>query len=124
MAVSVQIIIAVSLSIIAIYYLALTFLAVLTYLKIKALQRYFTTTVKEKLELSLDHLQNASARFETLSDDTSSKIEDFSQLIPETKDKLQELIDLLDLFQTRVRGPLLNLAAVIKVIGEKINRLV
>ena len=120
---SIQVIIAVSLSIIALYFLVLTVISVLVYLKIRLLQRYLSTTVREKLELSLEHLQGIGARLESLSEDTSNKIEDFTELIPETRDKLQELIDLLDLFQSRIRGPLLNMAAVIKVIGEKFSRM-
>ena len=72
--------------------------------------------------MTLGHLQNIAVRLESLTDDTSSKIEDFSQLIPETRDRLQELIDLLDLFQSKIRGPLLNIASIIKVIGDKFSR--
>ncbi len=122
MLVSVQIIVAVSLAVIALYFLFMTVISVLLYLKLRRLQAYFATTVREKLEVSLGHLQNIGARLEDLADDTSSKIEDFSQLIPETRDKLQELIDLLDIFQSRIRGPLLNLAAFFKVIGDKFSR--
>ena len=122
MLVSVQIIVAVSLAVIALYFLFMTVISVLLYLKLRRLQAYFATTVREKLEVSLGHLQNIGARLEDLADDTSSKIEDFSQLIPETRDRLQELIDLLDLFQSKIRGPLLNIASIIKVIGDKFSR--
>jgi hypothetical protein len=118
----VQIVIAVSLSVIAFYFLVLTVISVLVYLKLRRLERYFSTTVKGNLELTLGHLQNIATRLEGLADDTSSKIEDFSQLIPETRDRLQELIDLLDIFQSRIRGPLLNIASIIKVIGDKFSR--
>jgi len=120
----VQIIIAVSLAVIAFYFLVLTVISVLVYLKIRCLQNYFSSTVKGNVELTLGHLQNIATRLESLTDDTSNKIEDFSQLIPETRDRLQELIDLLDLFQSRIRGPLLNIASIIKVIGDKFNRTV
>lgn len=122
MELSIQIIIAVSLAIIALYCLVRTVLSLLVYRKILLLQKYLTTTVRENLDISLEHLRNIAARLDSLSEDTSRKIEDFSDLIPETRDKLQELIDLLDLFQSRIRGPLLNMAAIIKVIGEKFNR--
>mgnify|MGYP001350350458 CR=1 FL=1 len=118
----VQIIIAVSLSVIAFYFLVLTVISVLVYFKLRRLERYFSATVKGNLEMTLGHLQNIAVRLESLTDDTSSKIEDFSQLIPETRDRLQELIDLLDLFQSKIRGPLLNIASIIKVIGDKFSR--
>ena len=118
----VQIIIAVSLSVIAFYFLVLTVISVLVYFKLRRLERYFSATVKGNLEMTLGHLQNIAVRLENLTDDTSSKIEDFSQLIPETRDRLQELIDLLDLFQSKIRGPLLNIASIIKVIGDKFSR--
>lgn len=119
----VQIIIAVSLSVIAFYFLVLTVISVLVYLKLRRLERYFSTTVKGNLEQTLGSLQDIAARLVSLTDDTSSKIEDFSQLIPETRDRLQELIDLLDIFRSRIRGPLLNIASIIKVIGDKFSRI-
>jgi len=123
MATSIQVIIAISLVIIALSFAVRTVLSIILFSKFQHLQVYLSTTVREKLELTLGHLQNISARFESLSEDTGRKIEDFSELIPETKEKLEELIDLLDLFQSRIRGPLLNVAAIIKVIGEKFSRL-
>jgi hypothetical protein len=122
MSMTVQIIIAVSLAIIALYFLILTVLSLYVFVRFLAIQKYFNTTLKVRLEAVLDQVQKIAVQFEDLSTVTRRKLEDFTELIPETKLKLEEIIALLDLFQSHLRGPLLKVAAVIKVIGEKINR--
>lgn len=122
MSTTVQVIIAVAVSIIAIYYLVLTALAVTAYLKFRALQSYVRNVVRDKLETSLDHLKNISERVEQVADNTADKVEDLTGILPELRDKMQELIDLLDLVQEKLRNPLLNIVSAVKVFSDKMHR--
>jgi len=119
---TVQVIIAVAVSIIAIYYLVLTALAVSAYLKYRSLEQYVRGLVRDKLDSSLDHLKNISERVEEVADNTAGKVEDLTGILPELRDKMQELIDLLDLVQEKLRSPLLNIVSAVKIFSDKMNR--
>ena len=122
MSTTLQVIIAVSLSIIAIYFLLLTVLTVIAYLKLRAFQKYLEKALKEKLEVAFDHLQNITVSLEDLSTSTTRKVEDLTDVIPEIREKLEELVNLLDLVQEKLRNPLLNLVSALKVFSQKVNR--
>ncbi len=122
MSTTVQVVIAVAVSIIAIYYLVLTALAVTAYLKYRSLERYVRGLVRDKLDASLDHLKNISERVEEVADNTAEKVEDLTGILPELHDKLQELINLLDLVQEKLKSPLLNIVSAIKVFSDKMHR--
>jgi hypothetical protein len=122
MSMTIQVIIAVAVSIIAIYYLVLTALAVSAYLKYRSLERYVRGLVRDKLDASLDHLKSISERVEEVADNTAEKVEDFTGILPELRDKMQELIDLLDLVQEKLRSPLLNIVSAVKVFSDKMHR--
>ena len=122
MSTTLQIIIAVSLVIIAVYFLLLTVLTVLAYLKVRAFQRYLEGTMKERLEIAFEHLQNITVSLEDLSTSTTRKVEDLTDIIPDIRDKLEELVDLLDLVQEKVRSPLFNLISALKVFSQKVSR--
>ena len=119
---TVQIIIAVSLAIIAIYFLLLTVLTVIAYLKLRAFQKYLEKTMKDKLEVAFEHIQNITVSLEDLSTSTTRKVEDLTDVIPEIREKLEELVSLLDLVQNKLRNPLLNLVSALKVFSQKVNR--
>jgi hypothetical protein len=122
MSTTLQIIIAVSLVIIAVYFLLLTVLTVLAYLKVRAFQRYLDKILKERLEIAFEHLQNITVSLEDLSTSTTRKVEDLTDIIPEIREKLEELVDLLDLVQEKVRSPLFNLISALKVFSQKVSR--
>ena len=117
-----QVIIAVSLAIIAIYFLLLTVLTVLAFLKLRAFQAYMQKLLKDKIDNSLEHLKNITVSLEELTSSTAGKINELTDVIPELRDKLKEIIDLLDLVQEKLRNPLLNFVSAIKVFSEKMNR--
>jgi len=122
MSTTLQIIIAVSLVIIAIYFLLLTALTVIAYLKLRVFQRYLEKILKERLEIALEHLQNITVSLEDLSTSTTRKVEDLTEVIPEIREKMEELVDLLDLVQEKLRNPLLNLVSALKVFSQKVTR--
>jgi len=122
MSTTLQIIIAVALVIIAVYFLLLTVLTVLAYLKVRAFQRYLDKILKERLEIAFEHLQNITVSLEDLSSSTTRKVEDLTDIIPEIREKLEELVDLLDLVQEKVRSPLFNLISALKVFSQKVSR--
>ena len=122
MSTTLQIIIAVSLVIIAVYFLLLTVLTVMAYLKVRAFQRYLEKILKDRLEIAFEHLQNITVSLEDLSTSTTRKVEDLTDIIPEIREKLEELVDLLDLVQEKVRSPLFNLISALKVFSQKVNR--
>lgn len=122
MSTTLQIIIAVSLVIIAIYFLLLTVLTVIAYLKLRVFQRYLEKILKERLEIALEHLQNITVSLEDLSTSTSRKVEDLTEVIPEIREKMEELVDLLDFVQEKLRNPLLNLVSALKVFSQKVTR--
>jgi len=122
MSTTLQIIIAVSLVIIAIYFLLLTVLTVIAYLKLRVFQRYLDKILKERLEIALEHLQNITVSLEDLSTSTTRKVEDLTEVIPEIREKMEELVDLLDLVQEKLRNPLLNLVSALKVFSQKVTR--
>ena len=122
MSTTLQIIIAVSLVIIAIYFLLLTVLTVIAYLKLRVFQRYLEKILKERLEIALEHLQNITVGLEDLSTSTTRKVEDLTEVIPEIREKMEELVDLLDLVQEKLRNPLLNLVSALKVFSQKVTR--
>jgi signal transduction histidine kinase len=122
MSTTLQIIIAVSLVIIAIYFLLLTVLTVIAYLKLRVFQRYLEKILKERLEIALEHLQNITVSLEDLSTSTTRKVEDLTEVIPEIREKMEELVDLLDLVQEKLRNPLLNLVSALKVFSQKVTR--
>ncbi|HUU27480.1 MAG TPA: hypothetical protein VM123_06680 [archaeon] len=122
MSLTIQIVIAVSLAVIALYFLVLTILTVLAYLKLRAFQKYLEKGFKEKVEVALEHLQHISRHLEDLSESTTRKVEDLTDIIPEFREKLQDLVDLLDLAQNKMRNPLLNLIAAFRVFSEKVTR--
>ena len=122
MSTTLQIIIAVSLVIIAVYFLLLTVLTIMAYLKVRAFQRYLEKILKERLEIAFEHLQNITVGLEDLSTSTTRKVEDLTDVIPEIREKLEELVDLLDLVQEKVRSPLFNLISALKVFSQKVSR--
>jgi len=122
MSMTIQVIIAISLAVIALYFLLLTVITVLAYFKIRALKRYIEGVVRDKLEITLEHVTRISERMVSLTDDTAGKVEELTEVVPELRDKIQELIDLLDLVQSKLRNPLLNIVSVLKVFSEKIGR--
>jgi len=119
---TIQTVIAVSVAIIAIYFLLLSVLTVLAYLKLRSLRRYVEKLIKEKLETTLEHIENISRRLEDVSDSTSRKVEDLTDIIPELHEKLQEILELLALIQDKIRNPVLNLVAALKVFSDKVTR--
>jgi len=122
MSTTLQIIIAVSLVIIAIYFLLLTVLTVIAYLKLRVFQRYLDKILKERLEIAMGHLQNITVSLEDISASTARKVEDLTDVIPEIREKMEELVDLLDLVQEKLRNPLLNLVSALKVFSQRVNR--
>ncbi|MFH1068653.1 MAG: hypothetical protein V1794_03430 [Candidatus Glassbacteria bacterium] len=122
MSMTIQVIIAISLAVIALYFLLLTVITVLAYFKIRVLKRYIEGVVRDKLEITLEHVNRISERMVSLTDDTAGKVEELTEVVPELRDKVQELIDLLDLVQSKLRNPLLNIVSVLKVFSEKIGR--
>ncbi len=122
MSTTLQIIITVSLVIIAIYFLLLTVLTVIAYLKLRIFQRYLEKNMKERLEIAMGHLQNITVSLEDISASTARKVEDLTDVIPEIREKLEELVDLLDLVQEKLRNPLLNLVSALKVFSQRVNR--
>lgn len=122
MSTTVQIIIAVSLAIIAIYFLLLSVLTFIAYLKLRTFQRYVEKNLKEKLEIALERFQNITVSLEDLSTSTTRKVEDLTGVIPEIQEKMEELVDLLDLVQDKLRSPLLNLVSALKVFSQKVSR--
>lgn len=122
MSMTIQVIIAISLAVIALYFLLLTVITVLAYFKIRVLKRYIEGVVRDKLEITLEHVTRISERMVSLTDDTAGKVEELTEVMPELRDKVQELIDLLDLVQSKLRNPLLNIVSVLKVFSEKIGR--
>lgn len=122
MSTTLQIIIAVSLVIIAIYFLLLTVLTVIAYLKLRVFQRYLEKILKERLEIALEHLQNITVSLEDLSTSTTRKVEDLTEVIPEIREKMEELVDLLDFVQEKLRNPLLNLVSALKAFSQKVTR--
>ena len=97
-------------------------MTVIAYLKVRAFQRYMEKILREKLEIAFEHLQNITASLEDLSISTTRKVEDLTGVIPEIRDKIQELIDLLDLVQEKIRSPLFNLVSALKIFSQKVNR--
>ena len=122
MSMTIQVIVAVSLAVIALYFLLLTAVTLLAYFRVKAVKRYIETVVRDKLEESLEHIARISERVEQLTNDTAGKIEDLTEVVPELRDRLQELINLLDLVQGKMRSPLLNIVSALKVFSERISR--
>ncbi|OGF98707.1 MAG: hypothetical protein A3F83_12015 [Candidatus Glassbacteria bacterium RIFCSPLOWO2_12_FULL_58_11] len=117
-----QVIIAVSVAIIAFYFLLLTTLTIIAFLKLRAFQAYMQKLLKDKIDISLEHLKNITVSLEGLTSSTAGKINELTDVIPELRDKLKEIIDLLDLVQEKLRNPLLNFVSAIKVFSEKMNR--
>lgn len=119
---TVQVVIAVAVSIIAVYYLVLTALAIAAYLKYRALQRYIQSVVRERLDRSMEQIIRIGERVEEVADNTAEKFEDLTGVLPELRDKLLELIDLLDLVQEKLRSPLLNIVSAVKILSDKVHR--
>ena len=122
MSTTLQVIIAVSVAIIAFYFLLLTTLTIIAFLKLRAFQAYMQKLLKDKIDISLEHLKNITVSLEGLTSSTAGKINELTDVIPELRDKLKEIIDLLDLVQEKLRNPLLNFVSAIKVFSEKMNR--
>lgn len=119
---TVQVVIAVAVSIIAVYYIVLTVVAIAAYLKYRTLLRYVQTVVRERLDRSLEQIIRIGERVEEVADNTAEKFEDLTGVLPELRDKLQELIDLLDLVQEKLRSPLLNIVSAVKILSDKVHR--
>lgn len=122
MSMTIQIICAVSLALIALYFLVLTTLSIWTYLRIRNTIKYLRDLTTSKLEPALDVLQSASKNVQDLAESTSRKVDDFTDIIPETREKLEELIDLLDYVQNKMKNPLLNIVAAVRVLGDKMSK--
>ena len=122
MSMTIQIICAVSLALIALYFLVLTALSIWIYLRIRNTIKYLRDLTTGKLEPALDVLQSASKNVQDLAESTSRKVDDFTDIIPETREKLEELIDLLDYVQDKMKNPLLNIIAAVRVLGDKMSK--
>ncbi|MBN2289218.1 MAG: hypothetical protein JXQ83_07780 [Candidatus Glassbacteria bacterium] len=122
MSTTIQIICAVSLVVIALYFLVLTVLAIMAYLRIRKTIQYLREICASKLEPALDVLGSATRNLQELAESTSRKVDDFTEIIPETREKLEELIDLLDYVQDKMKNPLLNIVAAFKVLGDKFSK--
>jgi len=122
MSMPIQIICAVSLAIIAIYFLVLTIISIMAYLRVRKTIQYLRDISSSKIEPALDVLQNASRNLQDLADNTTRKVEDFTDIIPETRQKLEELVDLLDYAQNKMKNPLLNIVAAVKALGDKMGK--
>jgi len=122
MSTTLQIILTVSLAIIAIYFIVLTTLTVIAYLRVRGFLRFLENAFKGKIEVCLEHLENITVSLEEVSTTTIHKVDDLTEVIPELKDKLQELVDLLDLVQEKLRSPLLNIVSALKIFSQKVNR--
>jgi len=122
MSMTIQIICAVSLALIALYFLVLTALSIWFYLRIRNTIKYLRDLTTSKLEPALDVLQSASKNVQDLAESTSRKVDDFTDIIPETREKLEELIDLLDYVQDKMKNPLLNIVAAVRVLGDKMGK--
>jgi len=122
MSMTIQIICAVSLALIALYFLVLTALSIWIYLRIRNTIKYLRDLTTSKLEPALDVLQSASKNVQDLAESTSRKVDDFTDIIPETREKLEELIDLLDYVQDKMKNPLLNIVAAVRVLGDKMSK--
>lgn len=122
MSIALQVIIAVSLAIIAVYFLLLTVLTIIAFLKLRAFQAYIQKLLRDKVDTSLEHLKNITVSLEGLTSSTAGKINELTDVIPELRDKLKEIIDLLDLVQEKLRSPLLNFVSAVKVLSERLNR--
>ncbi len=122
MSTTIQIICAVSLMIIALYFLVLTVVSIMAYFRIRKVIKYLQDLSSEKLEPALDVVQSASKNLQDLAENTSRKVDDFTDIIPETREKLEELIDLLDYVQNKMKNPLLNIVAAVRLIGDKMSK--
>jgi uncharacterized protein YoxC len=122
MSMTIQIIIAVSLAVIALYFLTLTVLTLRAYFKLRTFLRYMEKELKVKIDVALEHLKNISGHMEDLTASTKRKVEDLTEILPELRDKLQELVNLFELVQEKLKNPLFNLIAALKVFSEKVNR--
>lgn len=122
MSMTIQIICAVSLMIIAIYFLALTVITIMAYLRIRKTINYLRELSASRLEPALDVLQSATSNLQELAENTTRKVDDFTDIIPETREKLEELIGLLDYVQSKMKDPLLNIVAAFKVLGDKMRK--
>ena len=122
MSTTIQIICAVSLMIIALYFLVLTVLSIMAYLRIRKTIKYLQDVSREKLEPALDVVQSASNNLQELAENTTRKVDDFTDIIPETRQKLEELIDLLEYVQNKMKNPLLNIVAAVRLLGDKVSK--
>ena len=122
MSTTIQIICAVSLMIIALYFLVLTVVSIMAYLRIRKVIKYLQDLSSEKLEPALDVVQSASRNLQDLAENTTRKVDDFTDIIPETRQKLEELIDLLDYVQNKMKNPLLNIVAAVRLLGDKMSK--
>ncbi|MEA2062878.1 MAG: hypothetical protein U9P14_04195 [Gemmatimonadota bacterium] len=111
-----------SLAIIALYFLVLTFITIFAYLKVRRSLKYLQDLSRDKIEPALDVLQSSVRKLEEVTDSTTQKVEDFTDIIPETRAKLEELVDLLDMVQSKMRNPLLNSIAAFKAISDKLSK--
>jgi uncharacterized protein YoxC len=122
MSMTIQIICAVSLMIIAIYFLALTVITIMAYLRIRKTINYLRELSASRLEPALDVLQSTTINLQELAENTTQKVEDFTDIIPETREKLEELIGLLDYVQSKMKDPLLNIVSAFRVLGDKMRK--
>jgi uncharacterized protein YoxC len=122
MSMTIQIICALSLALIALYFLVLTALSIWFYLRIRNTIKYLQDLTTSKLEPALDVLQSATKNVQDLAESTSQKVDDFTDIIPETRKKLEELIDLLDYVQDKMKNPLLNIVAAVRILGDKMGK--
>ena len=108
--------------IIALYFLVLTVVSIMAYLRIRKVIKYLQDLSSEKLEPALDVVQSASRNLQDLAENTTRKVDDFTDIIPETRQKLEELIDLLDYVQNKMKNPLLNIVAAVRLLGDKMSK--
>ena len=79
-------------------------------------------TPASKLEPALDVLQSTTSNLQELAENTTRKVDDFTDIIPETREKLEELIGLLDYVQSKMKDPLINIVAAFKILGDKMKK--
>ena len=122
MSMTIQIICAVSLAIIATYYIFLFLLALISYLKIRDTLRYFKRMSKEKLEPALDKLNDATQAVKDTVENTQHKVDDFTDIITQAKEKVEELLNLLDYINEKVSSPALNIIAALRVLSSRVSK--
>ena len=122
MSLTIQIICAVSLAIIAIYYIVLTCFAFITYLKVRDALRYFQKISKEKLEPALDKLDDVTQAVKDTAESTQRKVDDFTDVITQAKEKVEDLLNLLDYINEKASSPLLNIVAALRVFSGRVSK--